>query len=248
MEKWSEAETIATWIIIALLLVGLFTFLIVKLMYVNFTKQIQNQQRENQLRLDYQKKLIETSVIVQERERDRIASDIHDSLIGKLTTLHLKKHLASDANDLDLSLQDCIAEARRISHDLTPPMIGYIELDKLIEEVVNSWNSFLTISFHKNIVTVPLKNDFKLQLIRILQELIMNIHKHSESTFVAINLRISPKRIALTVKDNGKGFDVREHSKGLGLKNIELRVIYLNGIYKIKSGRNGTTSIFLFTI
>lgn len=248
MEKWSEAETIATWIIIALLLVALFTFLIVKLIYVNFNKQIQNQQRENQLRLDYQRQLIETSIIVQERERDRIASDIHDSLIGKLTTLHLKKHLESDIDDLEISLQDCISEARRISHDLTPPMIDYMEIDRLIEEIINSWSSFLTISYHKNIVPTSLKNDFKLQIVRILQELIMNIHKHSESTFVAINLRISPKRITLIVKDNGKGFEVNEHSKGLGLKNIELRVIYLDGIHKMKSGKNGTTSIFLFNI
>lgn len=248
MEKWSEAETIATWIIIALLLAALFTFLIVKLIYVNFSKQIQNQKRENQLKLDYQKQLIETSIIVQERERDRIASDIHDSLIGKLTTLYLKNHLKSDVNDLEISLQNCITEARRISHDLTPPMIDYTEIDRLIEEIISSWSSFLTISYHKNVISVPLRNDFKLQIVRILQESIMNIHKHAESTLVVVNLRVSPQRIILLVKDNGRGFDVSEHSKGLGLKNIELRVMYLNGIYKIKSGRNGTTSIFLFNI
>lgn len=248
MEKWSQTETIATWIVIALLIVALFTFLVIKLIYVNFRRQIQNQLVQNQLKFDYQKKLIETSVIAQERERDRIASDVHDSLIGKLTTLRLKMHLEPDSNELDTSLQDCIAEARRISHDLTPPMIHYIEIEELIEDVINSWNSFLTISYYKNSIPVSLKNDFKLQIIRILQEIFVNIHKHSESTLVKIYLRISQKKFMLIINDNGKGFDVSEHAKGLGLKNIELRVMYLDGFYKIKSGERGTTSIFLFNI
>lgn len=248
MEKWNEAETIATWIVIGIFLVILFSTLIVKLIYINFTKQIQTQQRENQLKLDYQKQLIENSILVQERERDRIAADLHDSLIGKLTAIQLKNHLKINAEELETSLSECIADARRISHDLTPPMINYMELDELVENLINSWTKTLSISYYKNITPKPLSSEFKLQIIRILQELIVNIYKHAQSTCVKIHLRQSPNKLALIINDNGKGFDISKHAKGLGMKNIELRTIYLNGLHKIKSSTTGTTSIFIFKL
>lgn len=248
MEKWSETETIVTWIIIALAAVSFLIFSVVKLVYLNFSRQMENQQKENELKLDYQKRLIETSIIVQERERDRIASDLHDSLIGKLTSLRLKNQVGNSPEDSDISLQDCIAEARRISHDLTPPMIEYFEIDELIENVIHSWCSSLHISYYKNVTPVSIKNDYKIQIIRILQEIMVNIHKHSNCSLVEVNLKVSPKRITIAVKDNGKGFDVGVHTKGLGLKNIELRVMYLDGSYKMKSGLSGTSSVFLFNL
>lgn len=248
MEKWSEAETIATWIAIAILLVLVFIFFISRLLYYNFTKQIETQRRENQLKLDYQKQLIENSILVQERERDRIAADLHDSLIGKLTAIQLKNHLKINAEELETSLSECIADARRISHDLTPPMINYMELDELVENLINSWTKTLSITYYKNITPKPLSSEFKLQIIRILQELIVNIYKHAQSTCVKIHLRQSPNKLALIINDNGKGFDISKHANGLGMKNIELRTIYLNGLHKIKSSTTGTTSIFIFKL
>lgn len=248
MEKWNDAEIIATWIVLALLAILLFVFFVIKLVFVNFRRQTESQLRENQLKLDYQKKMIETSIIVQEKERDRIASDIHDSLIGKLVTLRLKAHIGADSKDLEGALQDCIADARRISHDLTPPMIKYLKLEELLEDVVNSWKEHISILFYKRACEITLNDDYKLQVVRILQEVMVNIHKHAECTQVKILLRISKKYIILVVSDNGKGIDLNKHVKGLGLKNIELRVMYLSGHYKLKSGKKGTTSIFLFDI
>lgn len=248
MEKWNEAETIATWIVIAIFLVILFSVLIVKLVYLNFIKQIQTQQRENQLKLDYQKQLIENSILVQERERDRIAADLHDSLIGKLTAIQLKNHKNIDPEDLKSSLYECIADARRISHDLTPPMINYMDIDEIVENIINTWHETLSISFYKNITPVNLSSDFKLQILRILQEIIVNIYKHAQSNWVKIHLRVTPKFIAFIVNDNGKGFEISKHVNGLGMKNIELRVLYLNGLHKFKSSSKGTTSIFIFNL
>lgn len=248
MEKWNEAETIATWIVIGIFLVILFSTLIVKLIYINFTKQIQTQQRENQLKLDYQKQLIENSILVQERERDRIAADLHDSLIGKLTAIQIKSHTSIDSEELKSSLHECIGDARRISHDLTPPMINYMDLDELVENLINTWHKTLSISFYKNVFPVNISSEFKLQIFRILQELIVNIYKHAESNWVKIHLRITKKKIAFIVNDNGKGFDINKNANGLGMKNIELRVLYLNGFHKFKSSSNGTTSIFIFNL
>lgn len=247
MEKWLEAKTIATWIIIAFVAVAILTFSIIKLVYVNFKKQVESQLEASRMQLDYQRKLMETSVIVQERERNRIAADLHDSLIGKLTALRLKNQLQYDARQSDSILEESITEARRISHDLSPPMIEFMELEDVVINTIGTWKSHFAISFHKCILSpVTPSSELKLQITRIIQELLTNTYKHAEATEVLIGLRATKNTVSMVIRDNGKGFDMEKGPKGLGLKNIELRVMYLNGVYKVKSGRKGTVSIFVF--
>lgn len=249
MEKWLEAKTIATWIIVAFIAVLVLTVLIIKLFYINFKRHIESQLNESRLQLEHQRKLIETSVKVQERERIRIAADLHDTIIGKLTVLRLKNQLNQDASELDKSIEESIAEARRISHDISPPMLEFIELADIIENTVNAWQDSFLIRFHKNVCPdYSANNETKLQIKRILQEMMTNTHKHAEATEVWVKMKISPSRFFLVVNDNGKGFNTQNGSKGLGLKNIELRVLYLNGSYKMKSGTQGTTTIFSFNL
>jgi two-component system NarL family sensor kinase len=249
MEKWLDAKTIATWIIIAFIVVVTLTVSIVKLAYLNIKRQVENQLRESKLQLAYQHKLIETSITVQERERERIAADLHDALIGKLTTLKLNNHLKYKIEEIDKALDESITEARRISHDLSPPMLEFISPEDIVADVVNEWNGHLNVVYNSNILAVSEPtNELKLQLKRILQELMTNIYKHAAATIVRMHLRISGARLILLVSDNGKGFEMKEGYEGLGLKNIELRVLYLNGKFKIKSGHKGTTSVFVFNV
>ncbi len=247
MEKWLEAKTVATWIIIALTTVIFLTFLIVKLFYFNFKQQIEIRLKESENKLEYQRKLVETSIMVQERERDRIAADLHDSLIGKINAIRLKNQLKYDFQDLNQSLEETMNEARRISHDLSPPMLDFTDIDEVVENMISPWKSYLKITYYKAINSGSYqRTELKLQITRIIQELMMNIYKHSEASQVIVNLKITNNRLILLLRDDGKGFDVTKASKGLGMRNIELRVSYLKGLYKIKSGSRGTSSIFVF--
>lgn len=247
MEKWLEAKTIAIWIIIAFTVVVILTVAVVKLVYLNIQKQVENRLRESGLQLAYQHQLIATSIAVQERERERIAADLHDALIGRLTTLKLSNQLIYKIREIDTALEESIAEARRISHDLSPPMLEFLSLEDIVAEVVREWRVHLNIVYNKRMLVVHETTiDFKLQLQRILQELMTNIHKYAAAALVQLYLRASAKGIVLLVSDTGKGFDPEEAHKGLGLKNIELRVLYLGGKFKIKSGMAGTTSVFVF--
>lgn len=249
MEKWLEAKTIATWIIIVFVVVVILTVSIVKLVYLNIQRQVEHQLKESKLQLAYQRKLIETSILVQERERDRIAADLHDALIGKLTTLRLQNQLRHKIEEIDAGLEDSIADARRISHDLSPPMLEFIDLQDIVGNLVNAWSVRLNIVYEKRISSRRESSAAsKLQISRMLQELMTNMYKHAEATEVRISLRVSDKCTILLVADNGKGFDVKKAAEGLGLKNIELRVLYLNGKFKTKSGSKGTTSVFVFNV
>src|SRR5690606_553709 len=192
----------------------------------------------------HQEKLLETGILAQEQERVRIAADLHDSLIGKLTVLRIKNQSGYPLEQIDLLLGESIDEARRISHDLTPPMLEHISLDELLQNVLGGWSKSLYVAFYKNIIQETfIKPDVKMQITRIVQELIINIHKHSGATNVWVNLRITGNTIWMVVKDNGKGFDIATGKKGIGLQNIELRMLYLKGVHKIKSGQKGSTAI-----
>lgn len=248
MEKWENSGMIAQGIWIILIFVFILAFSIVLLVRENFQRITRVKLEEEKVKLEHQQKLLETNILVQERERTRIAADIHDILIGKLTVLKIKNEIAYDQKETDELIKDSIAVARRISHDLSLPMLQYTDLDQLISELIKPWKIVFNINLKRDNRSKSLFSDnVKIQLTRILQELIMNIVKHAEATTIDIHLRHTDKWLFLFLKDNGKGFDMQENSKGLGLKNIEFRMDYIKGNYKQKTKKGKGTS-YLFAL
>lgn len=248
MEKWQDPQTIAPWIVIVILLIFLLVFSIIKLVYTGFKRMVENQLKESKMQLGHQKKLQETNIIVQENERRRFAADLHDTLIGKLTVLRIRNQLVHDQSETDRLLNDCIEEARRISHDLSPPMLEHTSFHELIYGLIAPWEKNTAIAFRQDIrseVDFPVRS--KIQLTRIFQELMTNISKHAGATHISIQLRQTDLWLILLVHDNGCGFDSEKEAKGLGMQNIQLRMQYLEGFYRFKSRKDkGTTALFLF--
>ncbi|RZK16413.1 MAG: hypothetical protein EOO43_14515 [Flavobacterium sp.] len=244
MEKWIDSQTLAIWIIVVLVVIGLLAISFVKLVQINFKRMVESKLKESRLQIEHQKNLMESGIAVQEQERNRIAADLHDSLIGKLTVLRLKNQSEFNFEQVDKQLGELIDEARRISHDLSPPMLEFVELHELLEDMLSPWKKHLSIHFHTQVdATVTLPPNLKIQVGRIAQELITNIYKHAQATAVWVDLKITSQQLFLVVKDNGKGFDVDEAKKGIGLQNLELRTVYLRGKHKIKSSPKGSTVI-----
>lgn len=246
MEKWIEPKTITLWITIIIVVIFLLVFSFIKLVYLNFKRIVATKLEESKVQLEYQRKLLETAVIAQEKERVRIAADLHDSLIGKLTTLRLKNQMQYEYNEIDFLLGESIAEARRISHDLSPPMLEFMTFYDVIDGVIDPWRKNISIEFVHDIRTdIALLDTIKIQFTRILQELITNIYKHAAAENILIHLRLSDRWLALLICDNGCGFDLKTSKKGLGLQNIELRMLYLNGYHRTTSNKTGTTTLLL---
>lgn len=234
------------WII--LLFVFILSFSIILLVRENFQRITKSKLEEEKTRLEHQQKLLETNILVQEQERTRIAADIHDILIGKLTIVKIKNEIAYDQEEIDSLIKESIAISRRISHDLSLPMLKYADLEQLISEVIAQWKSVFDIEFRVDRRSETFFSDnVKIQLTRILQELIMNIVKHAEAKSIKICMRHTSSWLFISVKDDGKGFDILKESKGLGLKNIEFRMEYIRGSYRYKSEIGKGTS-YLFTI
>jgi signal transduction histidine kinase len=92
-------------------------------------------------------------------------------------------------------------------------------------------------------------NDFKTQLLRILQELFVNVDKHAMATQVDLTFRKSQKFRTLLLADNGNGFTNANSINGLGLKNVESRIQFLNGVHRIKSEEGkGTSVLIMFNV
>lgn len=245
MEKWQDPKVIAFWIAIIIIFIATLLFFVIRIMHAGYKRMTEANLRETRLQLEHQKKLMETSLHAQEKERMRIAGDLHDSLIGKLVVIKMKSQIGTDAPELDALLEEGIAEARRISHDLTPPLLEFSRIEELVEDVFTPWKEKYKINYHTDIRrSADMPPQEKIQVLRVVQELLTNIIKHANADTITVYLRYSEKYFSLIVNDNGKGFDTTQQKKGLGLGNLELRMQYLNALHKIKSApTKGTVTI-----
>lgn len=248
METWQKPETIILWITIVALFVIVLLTVIIFLIRAIFRKIIKAKEKEAATQLAYQKNLLETTIKTQELERHRIAADIHDELIGKLTALKMQQEITHNDQKTIEALHQSINIARRISHDLSPPLIEFTLLPDLIKELLDPWEQHVQIETTFDIRSeINDTDEFKVQITRLIQEIITNTIKHANATQMHLHLKQTKNYMVLRISDNGKGYDVAKQSTGLGTKNIETRVQYLKGLYKVKSQiGKGTASLFLF--
>lgn len=248
MEEWQKSETIVLWLLIGVSFLALLLVFIIFLTRMMFKKIVSRKIAESKIMLEHQQKLTSAIIKTQEKERKRIAADLHDALISKLTILQIREQTKEQNEESAELVNESIRIARGISHDLSPPLMEHTSLDELLEDVLHPWKEFMSVLHRFDIrETIDHSNDFKIQLIRISQEILTNMSKHAKASQLSVQMRQTKKGLALLIADNGVGFSQAKKRKGLGLQNIETRVQYLNGHHKMKSALNkGTTNIFFF--
>jgi len=195
---------------------------------------------------------------VQEDEKYKFGKELHDGLGQILTSASmyieslrkLKTKLPDEKhNDLEQIRQlnkQAISDARRISHGLMITGIDEHSIKYLIKQICyNSSTSELSFSFdHNNFDEGKIKNETKVHLYRIAQELSTNILRHSKATRAKISLTmLKDEVLQLNVTDNGKGFSTDKVKKGAGLNNIKHRIAVLKGKIDIASSKGEGTSI-----
>lgn len=250
METWQKPEVFAIGLAIIFLVFIALTIFIIVVMRLYFKRLIHEQNQQMEMNIKHQKELLEKSVITQEKERKRIASELHDGVISKLNTIFMM--LSTGANEAVETSANMLSESiqltRKISHDLTPPMLEETDLQELISGFLHPLQNSYQIKFNKFIYnTNELMVEPKLQIFRIFQESVNNIMKHAEASQIIVDLKQTKNYLLLKVTDNGRGFDLEKQKNGLGLNNMLIRTQFLNGSYKAKSGINkGTSLIFGF--
>jgi signal transduction histidine kinase len=252
METWQKPEIFAFGLaMIFIAFLTLLTFIVVFLR-LYFKRLIYEQNKQKELSISYQKDLLSKSVITQEKERERLAAELHDGLIPKLSTIAfmISSGDTKVMNEAVQQLSESIDLARKISHELTPPLIERTDLKDLIPEFLFPLEQSFKVEFIQlNYKKIDIDSLKKLHLYRIFQEVINNILKHANASEIKVCLRVTDQRIAFTIQDNGIGFDSDKITPGLGLNNITARSQFLNGTFKFKSKPgSGSTFIFSFNV
>lgn len=236
MAEWQNPQIFAIGLAVVLSLVAILVISMIVIVRAYIKRVLAEQERLNKAKSEYQQSLLWNSVLTQEKERERIASELHDQLISKLTVITYALQMESNKIDPIEMLNDSIVLARNITHDLCPPMLQQTLLNELIEDFVMPLSESYQIEYYKDIRKKgDLSNELKLQLLRIVQEVINNILKHAQASRICIHLRLTESSISVLIRDNGVGFDTKTKAKGLGLKNIELRSQLLGSKWRFKS-------------
>lgn len=183
-----------------------------------------------------------------ERERARIARELHDGLgqqLGGLLFLMngLQRDLraanvpqAETAAQLSKELATAITQARNLSHELyaVPPQPdGLVQaLDSLSERISASYG--IASEFSADEILVHDQNVAS-HLYRIAQEAVHNAIKHGRATRINIRLVVQAAGVELRVRDNGAGFSPQQDSNGLGLRTMEQRARLIGGRFNVQS-------------
>lgn len=237
-EKALQIQTLAKKnALIALLIASLVSLLVSAFaIYLWQRQKTLKQQKENSM--NFTKQLLEST----EDERKRIASDLHDSISHEL--LALKHILKQDSTTVNTKIDTIINDIRGISRNLHPVMFDKIGLEPNIEQLVEriqQQNNFM-VSTEIN-YGGSLSSADELQIYRIIQEALTNIIKYAKAHAGKITMNENPELIFIEIKDNGKGFNVKEamnSGKSFGLHNIIERSRVIGGEAKIKSSQEGT--------
>lgn len=196
---------------------------------------------------EQQKILLNASIRWQEEERQRIAADLHDDAGPLLATarLYLNENLLKQ--DINTQLQgiynakqiidDTIQLIRNISHSLMPPTLKNFGLESAINDLFQkiSGTGSINASCRFHDYRQRLRPEQELLIFRVVQELVNNILKHSNSSFIHLTQNYSEDKFYLRIHHDGRGITQQDFEKmnksslGLGLKNIQSRIKVLHG-------------------
>lgn len=258
-ELLSEQNKIRLWLIILIISVG---FMFYTILYLKSKQNAlisqQEQQKTNEeiyrIMLNQQVKLDE----VRNSEKSRIAKELHDGVMNKLTSTRLNLFVLSKRRD-DATIQNCLnyiddiqnieKEIRVIAHELNnDKFTKKNSFENLVKELILEQNKLFPsdckyhldqhINWNKMDVTV------KMNLYRIMQEALNNCNKYANAKEILINfLKEKNNTISLIIQDNGIGFKVKKSKKGIGIKNMHERVEKISGTIAITSIKNTGTII-----
>ncbi|MFN1219267.1 ATP-binding protein [Chryseobacterium kwangjuense] len=189
----------------------------------------------------------------EERERERIAKDLHDGLGGLLAVLKINMSNWATHNTPDQApgfskmlgqVDTSIFELRRMARNLMPASLNNFGLEPAIRDLCDLYvRNDLNIDFLPVNMTNEIPQNIQTNIYRIVQELLSNAVKHSEATRIILQCSQSGTDFYITIEDNGKGIDETAKSNGMGMNNLQNRVSYLKGKMEIISEKNEGTLI-----
>lgn len=251
--KW----IIVSAILAALPLIGLFLFYRHR---ANTQKTIRLQELEihhkEKARLEKEQELIQIKALVdgQDKERHRIAKELHDGVGGQLASVNLSlSEINSKLNNRSLHnignvLTNSFNELRALSHSLSSNYHKDKTLYSLLAELKKQYTSDyleIEISIFPEDCLVDLNMTLKHNLYRIFQESFANVLKHANAKQVHLSINKHIDVFVIIIEDDGVGFELKSLQRGIGLKNIKERIDSINGKLSIDTSINNGTQLII---
>jgi len=206
--------------------------------------------KEQEIKMSAQKDLLLNTVKTEEKERNRIAKELHDDVSSQLGIVNLNLHLLKKkipkdeeilmiVDQMATSLKNSAERTRTISHELMPVIFKKFGLHHALNEIEQNINLSQQMKLSiEDAYLIKITDEFKLlHIYRIIQELINNTLKYAHAKNIRIVFSEDFNDIILTYTDDGVGFDTSKAHTGLGISNITTRVTLLEGEINIESSK-----------
>ena len=229
---------------------------------VTARKQMEAALRQSEASLRH---LASQLLTVQEKERARIARELHDGLGQSLLVMKMKMHaiqresknqtLNHDLQELLAGINEMMENVRRISRDLSPYSLADLGLEVALERLLEDFSKHcrIELELEGNLTglnqMIPATD--QIHIYRIFQECLANVARHSGAKALRVAVNLSGKEMSFVLEDNGRGFDLEafqdstSRSRGIGLATLKERARLLGGELSISSQPGGGTRISL---
>ena len=211
---------------------------------ISVYKSRNSEKKEKKLQEQFSQGLLQS----QEKERTRIARELHDSVGQQLTLIKIKAQNIEEAEITALT-DNALNEVRSISRGLYPPLLKELGLTESVQQLINEYDAQTDLFFTMDIDTIDayFTENTTLNFYRLIQECLTNIVKHAKAKSVTVSIKKEGNDIITLISDNGKGFNVTEskNKNSLGLKTIFERIKIMKGKLSIDSQLNNGTSFIL---
>ena len=213
------------WAIAAIVLLAVLLFAVLAYLF-----------RRRRLKKEEELKVARSYIEGLERERGRLAKDLHDGVCNDLLGIGMQLQCLpqTDESRRLLALMEQVrGDVRNISHELMPPKFRHATLDETVEAYIERFAlpEGMEITFtkkHDGREWAEVPSQVAYEVYRVLQELLSNIVKHSGATQVSVHLALTPSSLALQIQDNGKPYKQASEG-GIGLSTIEERAKAVGG-------------------
>lgn len=189
----------------------------------------------------------------QEKERERLARELHDGLGARLSGLKMNlEYLDMNATEYKELISkvfrgvgETLEEVRQISHGLLPYHLNEKGLRTLIQNCIEEFNAggACAYDFFMDETDAEINDTIKLNIYRIVAELLHNIQKHAKATHASVQIGFDEGKVQIAIEDNGIGLKPGRQSEGIGLTNIRSRVQFCKGLMNIDTSEKGTLII-----
>ena len=231
--------------------------------FVSMQRDITKRKRDEEELLAYQEQLRSFTSelsLTEERERRRIATDLHDHIgqllaitkirLGALRDAFSSTHSCQEIDDIRAFVEQAIGYTKSLTFELSPPILYELGLPAAVEWLCEKMQKEHGIAFEcrDDGGDKPLAVDVAVLLFQALRELLINVVKHARADRVTVDLQRDGDNVRIVVTDNGIGFDPALISRGsaFGLFSVRERLKHFGGHYEIRSKPgSGTTVVML---